>query len=123
MPVQVNDDRDGNRRLGSCDGDNKDNEEQAVKLAWPQIFVEGDEIQIHAVKHELQRHENSNKIPSGEEPEYPQEKQCGTEYQEVVQWYVCHLELFEGFNAMTMQPIIAASSRILTNSNGKAKPP
>ena len=110
MPVQVNDDGDSNGRLCGGNGDDEQGKEQSVQFTRPQVVIKRDEIYIDTVQDELQRHEHGHQVPSRKESEHTDEEQRRAKDQKMTQWNLVHADGDFGFNAMTMQPIMAASS-------------
>src|SRR5215207_7451776 len=148
-PVQVDDDGNGHRRFRSGNGDNEQSKENTVKLLRVEIFVEGYKIDVDTIETKFNRHEHRNEIAACEQAIHPDKEKGRTYKQHMGQWNGAHdsssslmMIVFicnpggasfcspfpsggSGFTAgafiaITIQPIMAASSSMLTTSKGKA---
>lgn len=50
-----------------------------------EIFVESHEVDVHAVEHELNRHQHRDDVPPGEQPKHTDEEQQCTEHENMVE--------------------------------------
>ena len=66
-PEEVDDDCDGERGLGGCDGDGKERKEHAFHLAGEKETVKHDKIDIDRVEHQLERNQDGNHVFAGDE--------------------------------------------------------
>jgi hypothetical protein len=83
VSIQVDDDGNGHSGFGGCNGDDENCEEQTVGLAGVQVFVEGDEVDVYAIQHELNGHEHGNHVPSGEHAVHADEEERSAHEQDM----------------------------------------
>lgn len=78
--VKVYDDRNGNGCFCCCNGDDKNGKEHPIQLIGPQVLIERNEIQVHAVQYQFHTHEHGHQVPSCKETKNADEKQgCADE--------------------------------------------
>src|SRR5262245_55087909 len=118
--IQVNDDRNRDRRLSCRDRNNKYGEEDAVQFFRIEIFVKNDKVDVHAVQDELDGHQHCDQVATREQAIHAnKEKRCANK-QDIAYWYVVHFCSGFDFMAITIHPIIAANNKMLTTSKGRA---
>jgi hypothetical protein len=77
-PVNIDNDRDSHGSFGGGHGDDEQSEKMPLQLVGVQVFIENDEIDIHRVQHQFDRHEDGDQVPSDQEPVDPyKEHDCG----------------------------------------------
>src|SRR5580658_7839522 len=119
LPVNGNDDGQGDSGLGGRDGDDKDHEDGAVKTGLAPVFRESQVVDVHGVQHELDPHEDGNRVFTGKNSENTDPEKNGGKIKKMDDRYLVHAG---SFRAITTAPTRADKSRIETNSKAKANP-
>jgi hypothetical protein len=118
--IQVYDYGDRHSRLGCSNRNYKNGEKDPIQFVRIQVFIEDNEVDIYAIQDQFNCHEHCDHIAPGKQPVCPDKKQRGTDKQYMGNGYLVHFSVGLALNAMTIQPTMAASKRILTTSNGSA---
>jgi hypothetical protein len=84
LPVNTQDDGDGNRGFACGDSDNKYGEKVPLQLIGKQIAVEGHKIDVHRVEDQLNRHQDGDQVPSREKAVNTNEEHDGAQDQEIL---------------------------------------
>jgi hypothetical protein len=82
-PVNVDNDGDGDSCLSGCDRNDKQGEKVALQVFREKILIEHHEIDIHRVQHQLDRHQDRDKVPSDKEAVYPDKEHDCCDNQEM----------------------------------------
>jgi hypothetical protein len=90
IAVKVN--NDGNRNSGfSCGyGNNEKRKEESVELVGPNVFVERNEVDVHAVQNQLHTHQQGDQVSSCKKPVHASKKQAGANEKKMIKSYGCH---------------------------------
>ena len=83
-PVKIYDDRNGSGRFCCCDGDDENCKENSVEPVGPNVFIEGDKVQVHTVQHQFNTHQHGNQVPPGEESVHSDKEECGADEEYMV---------------------------------------
>lgn len=65
--VEINDNGNGHSSFSGCNGNNKNGKKYSVQFIRPEVFIEGDKIQVHAVQNKLNGHQQGDHISAGQE--------------------------------------------------------
>jgi hypothetical protein len=79
--VKVYDDGDSHGCFGRRYGNDEYGKENSVEPVGPQIFIEGDEIQVHTVQYQFHTHEHGYQVSPGKKTIHTDEEQCSTDEQ------------------------------------------
>jgi hypothetical protein len=101
VPVNMNDDGNGNRCFGSSNGNDEKRKKHSVQLVIPKVFVKSNKVDVYAVQHQFHSHEHGNHIPAREKTVNANEKQRCTEDEDFGKGDV-HGMLFMGFTEVFM---------------------
>ena len=79
-PVQINNDRYRRCSLSGGDGDHEYGKENTIQPVGPEVFIECNEIQVHAIQYQLDAHQHGNEVSSRKETVNADEEQrCADE--------------------------------------------
>jgi hypothetical protein len=79
VPVDIDNNCDGDSSLRSCDCDHDQAEKMAMKQVWIKKLVENHKINIHGIEDQFDRHQHGNQISSCQEAVDANEEHQGTD--------------------------------------------
>src|SRR5262249_53775169 len=118
VPEERNDDRQADGRLGRRHRHHKEDEDLARAVAEERR--EGDQREVDRIQHQLDTHEDDDRVPPCEHADDPDREENGADREVVIQRDEGHGEVPFRF-ASTITPTIAATRRSETTSKGKRK--
>jgi hypothetical protein len=65
--IEVDDNGNGNSSFRSSNSDNENGKKDTVQFSGPQVFVEGNKVDVDAVEYEFDTHEHGNHISAGKQ--------------------------------------------------------
>jgi|SRR5882757_5436174 len=83
VPVQIDNDGNGYGGFRGSNGNNEQSKENPLQLVRVQIFIKGNEINIHAVQDELHRHQHRDEVPPGKKTISPDKKKGSADKQDM----------------------------------------
>ena len=87
VAINIDDDGNGDGRLGGSNTNGKESEEETVELSGIEHAVESCEVDVNGIEDQLSGNEHGNQIATRDESEHANEEQKCTKHKETLYWY------------------------------------